>query len=256
MGCLPSCSDKDNGMEQTEPNDPDDPQGPQIPDDPNPPMTGYIAHTMTEGELMYYGHDSEYSKEGGAVYFLYLKDLNNSARGCSVCFYVNVPRQEKGSFTLPAGKYTASSTWEINTFNNKNTTRYRSNWNVVAPKWTQYVAEAGEFEVAIGDNMTYTIRGHMKGGSIQDGGSIMENEAGVAFAFTGRLLISDYSEDYEDPDDPDTPDDPAPEVPEVTMSTGSLYRYNDNIYYLQLKDANPADLYETCLLYTSPSPRD
>ena len=52
MGCLPSCSDKDNGMEQTEPNDPDDPQGPQIPDDPNPPMTGYIAHTMTEGELM------------------------------------------------------------------------------------------------------------------------------------------------------------------------------------------------------------
>lgn len=63
--------------------------------------------------------------------------------------------------------------------------------------------------------MTYTIRGHMKGGSIQDGGSIMENEAGVAFAFTGRLLISDYSEDYEDPDDP------APEVPEVTMSTGS-----------------------------------
>ena len=65
------------------------------------------------------------------------------------------------------------------------------------PKWTQYVAEAGEFEVAIGDNMTYTIRGHMKGGSIQDGGSIMENEAGVAFAFTGRLLISDYSEDYE-----------------------------------------------------------
>ena len=165
-------------MEQTEPNDPDDPQGPQIPDDPNPPMTGYIAHTMTEGELMYYGHDSEYSKEGGAVYFLYLKDLNNSARGCSVCFYVNVPRQEKGSFTLPAGKYTASSTWEINTFNNKNTTRYRSNWNVVAPKWTQYVAEAGEFEVAIGDNMTYTIRGHMKGGSIQDGGSIMENEAG------------------------------------------------------------------------------
>lgn len=152
-------------MEQTEPNDPDDPQGPQIPDDPNPPMTGYIAHTMTEGELMYYGHDSEYSKEGGAVYFLYLKDLNNSARGCSVCFYVNVPRQEKGSFTLPAGKYTASSTWEINTFNNKNTTRYRSNWNVVAPKWTQYVAEAGEFEVAIGDNMTYTIRGHMKGGS-------------------------------------------------------------------------------------------
>lgn len=114
-------------MEQTEPNDPDDPQGPQIPDDPNPPMTGYIAHTMTEGELMYYGHDSEYSKEGGAVYFLYLKDLNNSARGCSVCFYVNVPRQEKGSFTLPAGKYTASSTWEINTFNNKNTTRYRSN---------------------------------------------------------------------------------------------------------------------------------
>lgn len=167
LGCLPSCSDKDNGMEQTEPNDPDDPQGPQIPDDPNPPMTGYIAHTMTEGELMYYGHDSEYSKEGGAVYFLYLKDLNNSARGCSVCFYVNVPRQEKGSFTLPAGKYTASSTWEINTFNNKNTTRYRSNWNVVAPKWTQYVAEAGEFEVAIGDNMTYTIRGHMKGGSIQ-----------------------------------------------------------------------------------------
>lgn len=114
LGCLPSCSDKDNGMEQTEPNDPDDPQGPQIPDDPNPPMTGYIAHTMTEGELMYYGHDSEYSKEGGAVYFLYLKDLNNSARGCSVCFYVNVPRQEKGSFTLPAGKYTASSTWEIN----------------------------------------------------------------------------------------------------------------------------------------------
>ena len=97
MGCLPSCSDKDNGMEQTEPNDPDDPQGPQIPDDPNPPMTGYIAHTMTEGELMYYGHDSEYSKEGGAVYFLYLKDLNNSARGCSVYFYVNVPRQEKGS---------------------------------------------------------------------------------------------------------------------------------------------------------------
>lgn len=92
---------------------------------------------------------------------------------------------------------------------------------MVAPKWTQYVAEAGEFEVAIGDNMTYTIRGHMKGGSIQDGGSIMENEAGVAFAFTGRLLISDYSEDYEDPDDPDTPDDPAPEVPEVTMSTGS-----------------------------------
>ena len=119
---------------------------------------------------------------------------------------------------------------------------------MVAPKWTQYVAEAGEFEVAIGDNMTYTIRGHMKGGSIQDGGSIMENEAGVAFAFTGRLLISDYSEDYEDPDDPDTPDDPAPEVPEVTMSTGSLYRYNDNIYYLQLKDANPADLYETNLL--------
>ena len=111
LGCLPSCSDKDNGMEQTEPNDPDDPQGPQIPDDPNPPMTGYIAHTMTEGELMYYGHDSEYSKEGGAVYFLYLKDLNNSARGCSVCFYVNVPRQEKGSFTLPAVKYTASSTW-------------------------------------------------------------------------------------------------------------------------------------------------
>lgn len=95
LGCLPSCSDKDNGMEQTEPNDPDDPQGPQIPDDPNPPMTGYIAHTMTEGELMYYGHDSEYSKEGGAVYFLYLKDLNNSARGCSVCFYVNVPRQER-----------------------------------------------------------------------------------------------------------------------------------------------------------------
>lgn len=240
-------------MEQTEPNDPDDPQGPQIPDDPNPPMTGYIAHTMTEGELMYYGHDSEYSKEGGAVYFLYLKDLNNSARGCSVCFYVNVPRQEKGSFTLPAGKYTASSTWEINTFNNKNTTRYRSNWNVVAPKWTQYVAEAGEFEVAIGDNMTYTIRGHMKGGSIQDGGSIMENEAGVAFAFTGRLLISDYSEDYEDPDDPDTPDDPAPEVPEVTMSTGSLYRYNDNIYYLQLKDANPADLYETTFYLKLPA---
>ena len=253
LGCLPSCSDKDNGMEQTEPNDPDDPQGPQIPDDPNPPMTGYIAHTMTEGELMYYGHDSEYSKEGGAVYFLYLKDLNNSARGCSVCFYVNVPRQEKGSFTLPAGKYTASSTWEINTFNNKNTTRYRSNWNVVAPKWTQYVAEAGEFEVAIGDNMTYTIRGHMKGGSIQDGGSIMENEAGVAFAFTGRLLISDYSEDYEDPDDPDTPDDPAPEVPEVTMSTGSLYRYNDNIYYLQLKDANPADLYETTFYLKLPA---
>lgn len=253
LGCLPSCSDKDNGMEQTEPNDPDDPQGPQIPDDSNPPMTGYIAHTMTEGELMYYGHDSEYSKEGGAVYFLYLKDLNNSARGCSVCFYVNVPRQEKGSFTLPAGKYTASSTWEINTFNNKNTTRYRSNWNVVAPKWTQYVAEAGEFEVAIGDNMTYTIRGHMKGGSIQDGGSIMENEAGVAFAFTGRLLISDYSEDYEDPDDPDTPDDPAPEVPEVTMSTGSLYRYNDNIYYLQLKDANPADLYETTFYLKLPA---
>ena len=253
LGCLPSCSDKDNGMEQTEPNDPDDPQGPQIPDDPNPPMTGYIAHTMTEGELMYYGHDSEYSKEGGAVYFLYLKDLNNSARGCSVCFYVNVPRQEKGSFTLPAGKYTASSTWEINTFNNKNTTRYRSNWNVVAPKWTQYVAEAGEFEVAIGDNMTYTIRGHMKGGSIQDGGSIMENEAGVAFAFTGRLLISDYSEDYEDPDDPDTPDDPAPDVPEVTMSTGSLYRYNDNIYYLQLKDANPADLYETTFYLKLPA---
>ena len=36
LGCLPSCSDKDNRMEQTEPNDPDDPQGPQIPDDPNP----------------------------------------------------------------------------------------------------------------------------------------------------------------------------------------------------------------------------
>lgn len=47
---------------------------------------------------------------------------------------------------------------------------------MVAPKWTQYVAEAGEFEVAIGDNMTYTIRGHMKGGSIQDGGSIMETK--------------------------------------------------------------------------------
>ena len=124
---------------------------------------------------------------------------------------------------------------------------------MVAPKWTQYVAEAGEFEVAIGDNMTYTIRGHMKGGSIQDGGSIMENEAGVAFAFTGRLLISDYSEDYEDPDDPDTPDDPAPEVPEVTMSTGSLYRYNDNIYYLQLKDANPADLYETTFYLKLPA---
>lgn len=81
----------------------------------------------------------------------------------------------------------------------------------------------------------------------------MENEAGVAFAFTGRLLISDYSEDYEDPDDPDTPDDPAPEVPEVTMSTGSLYRYNDNIYYLQLKDANPADLYETTFYLKLPA---
>lgn len=196
LGCLPSCSDKDNGMEQTEPNDPDDPQGPQIPDDPNPPMTGYIAHTMTEGELMYYGHDSEYSKEGGAVYFLYLKDLNNSARGCSVCFYVNVPRQEKGSFTLPAGKYTASSTWEINTFNNKNTTRYRSNWNVVAPKWTQYVAEAGEFEVAIGDNMTYTIRGHMKGGSQtgrgfhygkRSGRSVRIHRSVADFRLLGRL---------------------------------------------------------------------
>ena len=49
-------------------------------------MTGYIAHTMTEGELMYYGHDSEYSKEGGAVYFLYLKDLNNSAADVAYAF--------------------------------------------------------------------------------------------------------------------------------------------------------------------------
>lgn len=240
-------------MEQTEPNDPDDPQGPQIPDDPNPPSSGYIAHTMTEGELMYYGHDSEYSKEDGAIYFLYLKDLNNSARGCSVCFYVNVPRQKKGSFTLPAGKYTAASTWEINTFNSKNTNKYRSNWNVINPKWTQYVAESGEFDVSIGDNMTYTIKGHMKGGSIQEDGSIMENEMGVAFAFTGRLPVSDYSEDYEDPNDPDTPDDPDPDVAKVTMVAGSLYRYNDNVYYLQLKDANPADLYDATFYLKLPA---
>ena len=59
-------SDKDNGMDRRS-RTTGRPTGTQIPDDPNPPMTGYIAHTMTEGELMYYGHDSEYSKEGGAV---------------------------------------------------------------------------------------------------------------------------------------------------------------------------------------------
>ena len=37
------------------------------------------------------------------------------------------------------------------------------------------------------------------------------------------------------------------------MSTGSLYRYNDNIYYLQLKDANPADLYETTFYLKLPA---
>ena len=30
LGCLPSCSDKDNGMEQTEPNDPDDHRDPKF----------------------------------------------------------------------------------------------------------------------------------------------------------------------------------------------------------------------------------
>ena len=44
------------------------PTGTPNPDDPNPPMTGYIAHTMTEGELMYYGHDSDTAKKAERLF--------------------------------------------------------------------------------------------------------------------------------------------------------------------------------------------
>lgn len=222
-----------------------DPYAPEIPDDPNPPTNGYIAQQMVEGELMYYGHDPEYSPEGTAVYFLYLKDLNNTSRGASVCFYLNVPRQEKGSYHLPAGTYTAAATWESNTFNTMETAKYKSNWNVVDPKWTQYVASGGEFEVTVLDNQTYFIKGYMKGGSKQDDGSFLTNEAGIAFSYKGTLPITDYSSEYEDPEDPVDPVDPVEN--EIVMTTGNLYYYGDNEYYLQLKDKNPTDTYEITL---------
>ena len=247
--CLPSCSDKDNGMEQ--PKDPDDPQDPDDPDDPDDPNDDTPSYKMTVGELMYYGHDSDYSKDGGAVYFLYLKDAN-PINVCSICFYVNVPKQKAGSFTLPEGKYTGTNTWEIGTFNTKDTEKYKSNWNLINPKWTQYVVGSGEFEVSIKDSY-YIITGKVRGGHIKDDDTIDGDETGAKFTFTGKLPCTDYSADYEDPNDPDTPDDPDPEVPKVTMTTGSLYRYNDNVYFLQLKDANPTNLYDATFYLKLPA---
>lgn len=257
--CLPSCSDKDNGMEQ--PKDPDDPDNPDDPDDPTLPdlPDNYIEHKMLEGELMYYGHDN-YSKEGGAIYFFYLKDLtsNTGGRAINLSFYVNVPRQTAGKFTLPDGKYTAAKTWEIGTFNNFDVAHYRSSWRVVAPKVTEYVVERGEFTVTSKDNI-YTIVGIVAGGTIiskdpnTNALTLNPNEAALKFTYTGKLPVTDYSDEYENPDDPDTPDDPDPEVPKVTMTTGSLYRYNDNVYFLQLKDANPTNLYDATFYLKLPA---
>lgn len=222
------------------------------PEDPNPPMNGYIKSVFTDGELMYYGKDPEYSSKDGAIYFLYLKDLNNKERSTSVSFYVNVPRQKGGQFELPEGTYTTSNTWDIGTFNNKETAKYKSNWNVVDPKWVQYVVEDGVFIVEKIDAVTYSVKGRVKGGSIQDDGSIAPNEYGIEFEYTGKLPVEDYSSYYEDPEDPEDPENP--EIPDAeVLTTGDLYYYGDNEYYLNLKDKRPMDTNEiTLYLYSTP----
>lgn len=222
------------------------------PEDPNPPLLGYIKSTFKEGELMYYGKDPQYSTKNGAVYFLYLKDLNNTERSTSVSFYVNVPRQKKGEFNLPEGRYTAENTWAVGTFNNKGVPKYKSNWNVVDPKWVQYIVEEGEFIVEKIDATTYNIKGRVKGGSIQDDGSIAANEYGIEFSYTGTLPVEDYSSYYEDPEDPVEPVEPVnPDA--VTMTVGELMYYGQNEYYLNLKDTKPTDTYEiTLYLYSAP----
>lgn len=225
---------------------------PEIPDDANPPQNGYIAQKMLEGELLYYGHDGENSPRGSVVYFLYLKDLNSSGRSASVCFYINVPRPEEGKANiLPEGTYTAGSTWENFTFNTMQTGRYMSNWNVVDPKWAQYVASDGEFEVTVLNDGQYLIKGHMKGGSKQNDGTFLTNESGIAFSFTGPLKFEDYSDYYDTPEEPLNP--PTPSADEITMTSGNLYYYGDNEYYLQLKDKQPTDTYEI-VLYLNADP--
>lgn len=228
---------------------------PEWPEDPNPPMNGYIKSTFVEGELMYYGKDPEYSPKDCAVYFLYLKDLKNADRATSLGFYVNVPRQQKGGYFLPEGTYTSADTWEPGTFNNKLVAKYKSTWNVVDPKWVQYVVQEGEFTVEKADGNNYTIKGRVKGGSIQDDGSIAVNESGLEFSYTGPLPIEDYSSYYEEeePEEPELPEEPAVDPDAITMTVGDLMYYGENEYYLNLKDAKPTDTYEiTLYLYSAP----
>lgn len=228
---------------------------PDWPEDPNPPMNGYLKSTFVEGELMYYGKDPQYSPSDCGVYFLYLKDLKNPDVSSSISFYVNVPRQQSGKFEFPEGTYTAETTWEAGTFNSRFTDKYNSNWNIISPQWVQYRVESGEFTVEKVDATTYTIKGRVKGGSMQDNGSILENEAGLEFSYTGKLPVTDYSDLYEEPEDPE-PD--QPEEPDLTdavqLTTGELMYYGDSEYYLNLKDQRPTDTYEiTLYLYSTPN---
>lgn len=224
------------------------------PDDPNPPAMGYLKTTFTAGELMYYGKDSEYSSKDGAVYFLYLKNLDNKeGASSSIAFYVNVPRQAETKTGLPEGTYKSASNWEIGTFNDLNVKKYVSSWYVIDPKMVNYRVEDGEFIVEKLDASTYSIKGRVKGGSMQDNGTIATNEYGIEFSYTGSLPIDDYSSDYEEPDqpDPDTPD--TPDVPEnaVELTVGEYYYYGDNEYCVNIKDQKPTDTYEISLYLTS-----
>lgn len=209
------------------------------PEDPNPPTMGYLKSTFTDGELMYYGKDPKYSKDNGAVYFLYLKDLNNKeGANSSLAFYVNVPRQTEAKTGLPEGTYKSASNWEIGTFNDLNVEKYVSNWFVINPKMVNYRVEEGEFIVEKLDATTYSIKGRVKGGSMQDNGLIATNEYGLEFSYTGQLPIDDYSSYYEQPEEPDQPDPDTPDVPEnaIQMTVGEYYYYGDNEYYVNLKD--------------------
>lgn len=228
------------------------------PEDPNPPTMGYLKSTFTDGELMYYGKDPVYSKDDAGIYFLYLKDLNNKEGvNSSVCFYVNVPRQPEAKTGIPDGTYKSASSWEIGTFNDLNVEKYVSNWYVVNPKQVNYRVEDGEFVIEKLDATTYSVKGRVKGGSMQDNGSIATNEYGIEFSYTGPLPIEDYSDIYEQPEEPEQPEQPDPDTPDIPenaieMTTGEYYYYGDNEYYLNLKDQKPRDTYEiTLYLYSN-----
>lgn len=230
------------------------------PEDPNPPMQGYLNAEMKVGELMYYGRANDNCPEDGAIYFLYLKDLDNANIATSLGFYVNVKRQQAGGYYLPEGTYTAANTWAVNTFNDSKTSQFHSFWNVINPKWVQYQVEAGEFTVEMLDANTYRIRGRVKGGSLDDNNVLGVNQAGLEFSYTGLLPVEDYSPDYDIPWNPETPDTPDPDDPDgpdtpdnpadpdaVTLNTGLYYYYGDNEYYVNLKDQQPRDKYEVAL---------